>query len=152
MLRYFRLNWFELCMIRRATRNSWVIFIVVGFAAALMAGPEVIGQESGSDRDKNSVFGEDESGADLRAAIRSLDDTLNNKEVLNERKTTRDRLVGFGACGVAFLALMGVLFGYLRLDHATRGFHSGRLQMLSAFLAILILVTCYLLWTQVLFK
>lgn len=93
-----------------------------------------------------------ESNAEMLAAMKSLDQALNQKEILAEREQTRDRLVGFGVIGGAFLALVGVLFAYLRLDHATRGFHSGRLQLLSGLISVVIIATCYFLWTQVLFK
>lgn len=89
---------------------------------------------------------------ELLAAIESLDNTLNQKDDLSDRQRTRDRLVGFGAIGGLLLALLGVLFVYLRLNHATRGFHSGRLQLLAGLISILIVTTCYFLWTQVLFK
>jgi len=63
----------------------------------------------------------------------------------------RNRLVAAGFFGAIFLALLGVLFAYLRLDHASRGFHSGRLQMIALAVIGLIGLIGYLLWTQFLF-
>jgi hypothetical protein len=37
------------------------------------------------------------------------------------------------------LAELAVLFGYLKIQHATRGFYSGRLQSLAAAVALAVL-------------
>lgn len=67
-------------------------------------------------------------------------------------KQMRNRLVMVGFGVVAFLALLGVVFSYLRLNHATRGFYSGRLQSLAIVCFIAILAVCYFLWSQLLFQ
>lgn len=85
-------------------------------------------------------------------AIESLDASLESGADPGEEKRIRDRLVAIGLVGGTLLALLGVLFGYLRLDHATRGFYCARLQMLAGICSALILGACYFLWTQVLFK
>ena len=72
-------------------------------------------------------------------------------EVIDDR-SLRNRLVGYAFFGGLTLVFLGVLFGYLRLDHATRGFHTGRLQLVALILLGIVLVVGYLLWTQVLFK
>ncbi|MDG1874322.1 MAG: hypothetical protein P8J27_10455, partial [Mariniblastus sp.] len=70
----------------------------------------------------------------------------------NESQDLRGRLIAVGFGMGLMLALLGTLFGYLRLDHATRGFHSGRLQMSAIGVVALILLAGYFLWTQLLFK
>ncbi len=86
-------------------------------------------------------------------AFNSLDETLNvdPEEKLASELLLRNRLVTAALIGGMFLGWMGVLFAYLRLDHATRGFYSGRLQTLAAVISIAILVVGYILWSQVLF-
>ena len=155
MLGVFRLCFFkpDSADRERTNRKPYLIFLVVGFVALSAICSSSFGQEAGSEPRKPAAESDDgATSEDLLAAMKSLDETLNKADVLAERRQMRNRLVGFGVLGGAGLALLGVLFGYLRLDHATRGFHSGRLQLLAAFFAILILATCYFLWTQVLFK
>ena len=154
-LRLFRSNLFEHVWADRAGRvhKSCLILLIVSSIAASAAGSSSLGQELGHQPGQTVVEPvDDDMGADLMVAMKSLDETLNKKDALAERMETRNRLVGFAVFSAAFLAIIGVLFGYLRLDHATRGFHSGRLQMLAAFAVVLILTACYFLWTQVLFK
>lgn len=52
-------------------------------------------------------------------------------------RTKRMTLVGAACFGV--IGTIIILFGYFRLDHATRGFYSGRLQTLAFFLIIVLL-------------
>ena len=82
-------------------------------------------------------------------AINSLDDSMNYEP--EKELDVRNRLVSTALIGGMLLGLMGVLFSYLRLEHATRGFYSGRLQTLAIALAIAIFVLGYILWSQVLF-
>lgn len=46
--------------------------------------------------------------------------------------TRFSRLTQVGLGAFAVLALLGVVFGYFRLDNATRGYYTGRLQFLTA--------------------
>lgn len=55
----------------------------------------------------------------------------------SKQQEKRIYLVG-GVCGAVFGVVL-ILFGYFRLDNATRGFYSGRLQTL-ALVAIVILL------------
>lgn len=48
-----------------------------------------------------------------------------------EQEVAKGRLLQTGLVGGAVLALLGVLFAYFRLDTATRGFYTGRLQFLA---------------------
>lgn len=61
-------------------------------------------------------------------------------------RTGRLMTMGLGAFGV--LGLLGIAFGYLRLDTATKGYYSGRLQFLAA-VAILALVAAGFLFVNV---
>ena len=67
-------------------------------------------------------------------------------------QSLRNRLISYTFFGALLLVFLALLFGYLRLDHATRGFHSGRLQIAALALCAIVLAVGYLLWTQVLFK
>ena len=59
-----------------------------------------------------------------------------------------ERLEFVGLVGVTFLMLLAVLFGYLRLDHATRGFYSGKLQTVAVILTAAILATSFYIYVQ----
>ena len=58
-------------------------------------------------------------------------------------EVTRKRLVSTGVAGGAVLSILAILFGYLRLNHATRGFYSRRLQMGAGILAVITGVLCF---------
>jgi hypothetical protein len=53
-----------------------------------------------------------------------------------DRRWTRikatSRLTQTGLISGSVLLLIGTVFGYFRLDHATRGYYTGRLQMMTA--------------------
>ncbi len=51
----------------------------------------------------------------------------------------RNRLLLTGTLVGWMLAELAVLFGYLKIQHATRGFYSGRLQSLAAAVALAVL-------------
>ena len=51
-------------------------------------------------------------------------------------RVVRGRIIGLAIVFSGLLLLLGLAFVYLRLDHATRGFHSGRLQLWAAFFRI----------------
>jgi hypothetical protein len=60
-----------------------------------------------------------------------------NQELLSDARSrwqeleTRSRLLQLGLGGGLALALLGLVLGYCRADRATRGFYSGRLQILA---------------------
>ena len=91
-----------------------------------------------------------ESNSTLLESVNKMDRVLAGEE--SERDPLRDRLVAVALIGGAFLALLGVLFFYLRVDHASRGFYSGKLQMASLIAVAIILLVSYLLWVGVMFK
>lgn len=55
----------------------------------------------------------------------------------------RYRLLLAGLCAAGLLGLLVVLFGYLRINHATRGFYNRRLQTISIMILIAIISTIY---------
>ncbi len=57
---------------------------------------------------------------------------------------TQNRLLLTACIGVGFFSLLAVLFGYLRLNHMTRGFYTGRLQTVSAVVAVIVVIICIL--------
>jgi uncharacterized integral membrane protein len=57
----------------------------------------------------------------------------------------RGLALGFGAV----LCLLSVVFGYFRLDTATRGYYTGRLQFLAATAILIVIVAGALLATRV---
>ncbi len=57
-----------------------------------------------------------------------------------EDAVAKTRLLYTGLVGGAILALLGVISTYFRLDNATRGFYTGRLQFVAV-TAILVLIT-----------
>lgn len=64
-------------------------------------------------------------------------------------RMVRGRIIGLAIVFSGLLLLLGLSFVYLRLDHATRGFHSGRLQLLAAFLGLLIVGICFFFLNQI---
>ena len=60
---------------------------------------------------------------------------------------TKGKLILTGVVGLALLSLLGIAFGYLRLNHATRGFYSRRLQLGATVVAAIVALICYGLYT-----
>lgn len=85
---------------------------------------------------QHSVFGQESRDASFDPEQRPLPVILAEEEAAVD-KTKRMVLVGAGCFGIFGTIL--ILFGYFQLNHATRGFYSGRLQSLSlALIAILL--------------
>jgi hypothetical protein len=55
---------------------------------------------------------------------------------------TRRRLIHAGIAGLGTVSLLSVLFIYLRLNHATRGFYSRRLQVGASVIALIVVLAC----------
>ena len=74
-------------------------------------------------------------------------DNLNSNLLTSESDSREERkrqtLVALGIGGIGLLSILLVLFGYLRLNHATRGFYSRRLQMGAMVIVILVLLACF---------
>lgn len=66
-----------------------------------------------------------------------------------EDRQTAGRLIGVGLSGGAFLAFLAVLLGYLKMDTATRGFYSRRLQTVTLVAVILIVAATWWLRTAI---
>jgi hypothetical protein len=60
--------------------------------------------------------------------------------------TLSNRLLLTGTLVVVLLGQLAVLFGYLRINHATRGFYSGRLQSFSAVASVAVIAAGYLFY------
>ena len=58
----------------------------------------------------------------------------------------KKRLLSVAVWGGAILTLLAVAYGYFRLELTTRGFYSGRLQIVSGIISLTILVATYFLW------
>ncbi len=61
---------------------------------------------------------------------------------------TQQRLMNSGLVGGTVLALLAVVFGYLKMETATRGFYSRRLQTGSLIVAIAVVLTFYWIGQQ----
>lgn len=61
---------------------------------------------------------------------------------LRESKTKK-RLVRSGLIGGSIFTLLAIAFGYLKMETATRGFYSRRLQTVSVFVAVISLAIFY---------
>ncbi|MFK7767362.1 MAG: hypothetical protein AB8B55_09085 [Mariniblastus sp.] len=83
---------------------------------------------------------------EFEKAVRSLDETMNYEPA--KELGVKNRLVSVALAGGLLLGLLGIIFMYLRLDHATRGFYSGRLQTLAIVVAVVLLAATYFLWIQ----
>jgi len=64
------------------------------------------------------------------------------------RTTLSNRLLLTGTLVVVLLGQLSVLFGYLKINHATRGFYSGRLQSFAVFASVAVFVTGYLFYVS----
>jgi hypothetical protein len=60
-----------------------------------------------------------------------------------------ERLIYAGTGAAALLALLGTLYGYLRLDLKTGGAHKGRLQLAATLVALIVAATALLVrWVE----
>ena len=142
---------FQLLLCSRSARFAW---IVVGSMLLLWTtlAHRVYG-DAPVRAQKTSLVANADQAATNQATQDPIELTAQSEpvEVIDDR-SLRNRLIGYAFFGGLTLVFLGVLFGYLRLDHATRGFHTGRLQLVALILLGIVLVVGYLLWTQVLFK
>ena len=65
------------------------------------------------------------------------------KPLLDPRPRLNNRLLLTGTLVVGLLGQLSVLFGYLKINHATRGFYSGRLQSFSGATSVAVVVAGY---------
>ena len=70
-----------------------------------------------------------------------IPDSSTSRIVAADRtEVLRVRLLSALLAGIGVLGLLGIFYCYLKLDHATRGMYSRRLQTLCIFLGMLIVV------------
>lgn len=77
------------------------------------------------------------------AQLRLEQSFIDEVKQLSSESKTRSRLLLAGICGAGLLGLLAVLFGYLRINHATRGFYNRRLQTISIMITIAIISAIY---------
>ncbi len=64
-------------------------------------------------------------------------------EVRLREGQTKKRLIRSGLVGGSIFALLAIVFGYLKMETATRGFYSRRLQTASLLIAAIVVATFY---------
>lgn len=74
------------------------------------------------------------------AQLKIDEDFVSTAKKQIHQSAIRARLRIAGVSGIGLLALLAVLVSYLKIDHATRGFYSRRLQTIGMLLAIGILL------------
>ena len=62
---------------------------------------------------------------------------------------TQKRLIKSGLIGGSLLGLLAVAFGYFKMENATRGFYSRRLQTVSFLIAAAVVIVAYLISQQI---
>ena len=78
-------------------------------------------------------------------ASRPADDDLVESPVTEDETRnvqTRKRLILTAISCFGVISLLSLMFVYLRLNHATRGFYSRRLQVGAGFIAVIVLMAC----------
>jgi len=130
--------------------------VILLLCALLLLGQSVSGQELELENPGNpATVVEKEVAADSGLVDGAKVDPAVELQESPEKSATqslRTRLICYAFFGGLLLVFLAILFGYLRLDHATRGFHSGRLQIAALVLSAVVLAASYLVWTQVLFQ
>ena len=67
--------------------------------------------------------------------------------VISDReRRLKKRLLTVAVLGGLVLLLLTVVYGYFRLELTTRGFYSGRLQVLSGIASLAVATAAYFLW------
>lgn len=90
--------------------------------------------------DEHKLVREMETGGHrIYAQLRFDDDFRREFSIQWQKAQQQQRLANLAVLGSATFGFLFVVFGYFRLNHATRGFYAGRLQFLTG-LAILALI------------
>ena len=137
-------------------RSSVCLALLWIASSSLLFGAATPALEISAPRQESSVRA-DASDAKLDAAGESEPDGETKNEVasalaaLNEepphskpRTILSNRLLMTGAMVIVLLGQLSVLFGYLKINHATRGFYSGRLQSFSVVASAAVFAIGYL--------
>lgn len=139
------------------SRFAWLVVWLMLLLSTALPGRMVCGQATDSAQEtspKPTSAEVTSDGGSLEATESTgFDEPVSDAPTkATDTQPLRNRLISYAFFGGLTLVFLSVLFGYLRLDHATRGFHSGRLQLAALILLGIVLLVGYLLWTQVLFK
>lgn len=92
------------------------------------------------------VTSEASDGQVVSDAVAATVQSIDSPPQSAPRTTLSNRLLLTGTLVVVLLGQLSVLFGYLKIDHATRGFYSGRLQSVAAFASVAVFVIGYLFY------
>ena len=125
------------------TRGVWLAgmlvslsLLCVNFLATPAAGATTVGLALVSDQD---------SGKGGVTAVEPV--TASPDAVASDReRRLKRRLVSVAVLGGVVLLLLAVVYGYFRLELTTRGFYSGRLQILSGIASLAVVTAAYFLW------
>lgn len=66
--------------------------------------------------------------------------------VSDRERRLKKRLLTVAVWGGVVLLLLAVIYGYFRLELTTRGFYSGRLQIVSGIASLAVVTAAYFLW------
>ena len=87
-----------------------------------------------------------EEGGEV-AADPALSNAVAPNAVGSDReRRLKKRLITVAVFGGMVLLLLAVVYGYFRLELTTRGFYSGRLQVLSGIASLAVVAAAYFLW------
>ena len=106
--------------------------LCVNFWATPAAGATTVGLAQVSDQGADEV---------IQPGATSPDEVVSDRE-----RRLKKRLVSVGVLSGVVLLLLAVVYGYFRLELTTRGFYSGRLQILSGIASLAVVTTAYFLW------
>lgn len=98
-------------------------------------------RQKGGEIDQRVDDFSDKTGLERQDAISSAEPT-HAQAKLSNRLLLTSALVGI------LLGQLSVLFGYLKINHATRGFYSGRLQSIAAVASMVVFAAGYIFYTS----
>ena len=119
------------------------------FIQQSVSGPEGVGDASVEvTQDGGSTTNGDSKNEAPATLIEPIDGErkLAQQAQSGPRTKLSNRLLLTGTLVVVLLGQLSVLFGYLKINHATRGFYGGRLQSFSAVASVAVLIAGYLFY------
>lgn len=88
-----------------------------------------------------------ESEFELPVAVKTLSlDNSTEAFAGDTERALRNRLVAVAILVGVLVAMVAVIYGYLKLELVTRGFYSGRLQAAAAAATLVVAAVAYFLW------
>ena len=111
-----------------------LLLLCVSVLAMPAAGSATVGLAQVSKQDSDD-------GGEVEPVADSTDAVASNRE-----RRLKKRLVSVAVWGGVVLLLLAVVYGYFRLELTTRGFYSGRLQILSGIASLAVVTAAYFLW------